>query len=115
MGKRGCAAALREADENYETIRYEPEPVARGILNRPHVWNAQGWLMLEEMDAAFHAAVEDPDARIIVLSGEGANFSSGRDLDSAEQIEQRQATEEGTGRFQRTERYRDPYVDSRLR
>jgi enoyl-CoA hydratase len=99
----------------YQTIVYERGPIARVILNRPERQNAQSWLLLEEMERAFDAAVEDPECRIIVLSGAGKAFSAGHDLDSPEQIADRQAREAGARRFRRTERYRDIYLDSHLR
>lgn len=100
---------------SYETIRYEPGPVARVILNRPEKQNAQSWRMLEEMEEAFGRAVEDDACRVIVLSGAGRSFSAGHDLDSPEQTADREAREEGDTAFRRTERYRDVYLDSHLR
>ncbi len=99
----------------YETIRYEPGPLARVILNRPERRNAQSWRLIEEMEDAFDAAVADPDVRIIILSGAGKSFSAGHDLDSPEQTADRRAREEADDRFARTERYRDIYLDSHLR
>lgn len=100
---------------SYKTILYEPGTIARVILNKPERKNAQSWLMLAEMERAFNAAVADPEARIIVLSGAGDSFSAGHDLDSPEQVKDRETFEAGANRFGRTERYRDVYVDSHLR
>jgi enoyl-CoA hydratase len=99
----------------YETIIYQPGPVARVILNRPERLNAQSWVLLSEMEEAFDAAVSDPDVRVIVLSGNGRSFSAGHDLDSPEQVQQRRARSSGLARFERTELYKDIYLDSHLR
>jgi enoyl-CoA hydratase len=100
---------------SYETITYEPGPVARVILNRPERQNAQSWKLLAEMEHAFNAAVADPEARIIVLSGNGKSFSAGHDLDSPEQVAHRDAELRGLDQYAVTERYRDVYIDSHLR
>ena len=114
MGADACdwrkAAAM-----NYETIVYQPGPVARVILNRPERRNAQSWKLLAEMEHAFNVAVADPEVRIIVLSGTGKSFSAGHDLDSPEQVAQRDAELEGLDQYAVTERYRDVYIDSHLR
>lgn len=99
---------------SYRTIRYQPGPVARVILNRPERHNAQSWTLLAEMEDAFNKAVADPEARIIVLSGSGRSFSAGHDLDSPEQRQDREQLR-GADRFAAGERYRDIYLDSHLR
>ena len=99
---------------NYETLIYEPAAVARVILNRPNKHNAQSWKLLEEMDAAFDAAVKDPQVRVIVLSGYGPSFSAGHDLDSDEALEYRKRVDVGDD-FVRSERFRDIYIESHLR
>ena len=52
-----------------EPVIYEPGPVARVRLDRPDRQNAQSRLLLREMEDAFNAAVADPEARVIILSG----------------------------------------------
>ena len=70
----------------YQTILYERhDHVARIILNRPQQKNAQSRLLLEELDAAFAAAVADDNIHVIVLAGAGEHFSSGHDLGTAEE------------------------------
>ncbi|MEX1022926.1 MAG: enoyl-CoA hydratase-related protein [Dehalococcoidia bacterium] len=70
----------------YDTIRYEQhDRVARLILNRPEVRNAQSRHLTEELDAAFAHAAEDDSVGVIVLAGEGDHFSAGHDLGSPEQ------------------------------
>lgn len=101
--------------ERYADIRYEPGRVARVILNRPAKRNAQSWRLLREMDHAFTAAMQDDDCRVVVLSGAGPSFSGGHDLDSAEQVAERESFDREAGSFTRAERYRDIYLDSHLR
>ena len=61
----------------YEHIIYEPGAVARIILNRPQVRNAQSQQMIWEMDEAFREAGPDRDVMVVVLSGAGESFSAG--------------------------------------
>lgn len=100
---------------DFQTIRYEPGTVARVVLNRPERLNAQSWLLLEEMEAAFGLAVADSACRVIVLSGEGRSFSAGHDLDSPEHLSDKYERYGHLDRFGTTERYRDLYVDCHLR
>ncbi|HMG63419.1 MAG TPA: enoyl-CoA hydratase-related protein, partial [Streptosporangiaceae bacterium] len=86
---------------DFEDIVYEPGRVARVILNRPAKRNAQSWRLLREMDEAFTAASQDEDCRVIVLSGAGASFSGGHDLDSPEQVTEREAFDRQAGSFAR--------------
>jgi enoyl-CoA hydratase/carnithine racemase len=54
--------------------------IATLTLNRPEVANAQNMALLDELDAAWTRAAQDPDVRVIVLRGEGKHFSAGHDL-----------------------------------
>jgi enoyl-CoA hydratase len=103
------------SDGAFSDIVYEPGRVARVIINRPERRNAQSWRVLREMETAFDAAVADEDCRVIVLSGAGSSFSGGHDLDSPDQVTERQAFDERAGAYERAERYRDVYLDSHLR
>jgi len=69
---------------DYQHIIYEPGKVARIILNRPRFFNAQGWLMREEMDDAFARAAADDTVGAVVLSGAGPHFSAGHDIGTEE-------------------------------
>jgi len=100
---------------DYKTIRYEPGPIARVILNRPKKLNAQSWTLLLEMDDAFNKAIDDPEAGVIILSGEGRAFSAGHDLDSEDQLADRHKLTEGLSGFASTGLSRDIYVDMHLR
>jgi enoyl-CoA hydratase len=74
----------------YKHILFEKQDkLARVKLNRPEYLNAQSQIMLEEMDFAFQDAVNDDDIRVIILSGEGDHFSSGHDLGTKEEMEDR--------------------------
>lgn len=82
----------------YKQILYEKnDKIAWVKLNRPKYLNAQSHLMLDEMDDAFHRAADDKDVRVIILAGEGDHFSSGHDLGTPEEMEDkaRQGYEEG--------------------
>jgi len=67
---------------NNETVLYEqPAPgVARIMLNRPEVANAQDKTMLYALTAAFDRAAADDDIKVIILGANGKHFSSGHDL-----------------------------------
>lgn len=64
----------------YETA----EGVATLTLNRPEVANAQNAELLDQLDAAWRRAGDDPDVRVIVLQANGKHFSSGHDLSGGE-------------------------------
>jgi 2-(1,2-epoxy-1,2-dihydrophenyl)acetyl-CoA isomerase len=62
---------------SYETIIFEPGPIARITLNRPD--------RLNSFTAAMHAELLDAlanlgDARVVVLTGAGRGFCAGQDL-----------------------------------
>lgn len=69
-------------EEGGPLIRYQLDGggVARIVLNRPGVRNAQSPALLYDLDAAFVRAATDEAVRVIVLAGEGPDFSSGHDL-----------------------------------
>jgi enoyl-CoA hydratase len=67
---------------DFETVTYEiaAPGVARVMLDRPEVANAQDMQMLYELNAAFDVAVADDDVKVIILGANGKHFSSGHDL-----------------------------------
>lgn len=71
-----------ERTPDYTRIRYErPDPrVARVVLARPELHNAQDHRMLYEIDAAFQVAMRDPEVKAIILAADGQHFSSGHDI-----------------------------------
>jgi enoyl-CoA hydratase len=74
----------------YRDIIYQPGTVARVILNRPRYHNAQPPRMIEELDSAFQQCVDDPQTRVVILSGNGAHFSAGHDLGTPESVADRE-------------------------
>ncbi|WP_019925226.1 enoyl-CoA hydratase [Nocardia sp. BMG111209] len=62
-------------------IRYEvADRIATITLNRPEAANAQNAELLDELDAAWVRAADDPEVAVIVLRAEGKHFSAGHDL-----------------------------------
>lgn len=62
-------------------IEYDAgERIATITLNRPEAANAQTLDMLDELDAAWRRAAEDPEVRVIVLAANGKHFSAGHDI-----------------------------------
>lgn len=65
----------------FETLVFEKEgPVARISLDRPAVLNAYNIQMRDDFTQALDAAVDDPDVRAILITGEGRGFCAGADL-----------------------------------
>lgn len=66
---------------NYETLKLDIQnKIAHVSFNRPRQSNAlneQGW---DEVKHVFEACSENPEVRVVVLSGEGRNFCAGMDL-----------------------------------
>lgn len=60
-------------------------------LNRPQYRNAQGYRMLDEIDAAFDRARGDEAVRVVLVRGAGGVFSTGHDLGTPEGMEYRRA------------------------
>lgn len=55
-------------------------PVTRLALNRPERRNALSLALMREMLEALDTVAADPDARVLVISGNGPAFSAGHDL-----------------------------------
>ncbi|MGO9268550.1 MAG: enoyl-CoA hydratase/isomerase family protein [Candidatus Binataceae bacterium] len=65
----------------YETIRYDTDGgIATVTLNRPDKMNAYTATMGREIVEAFQAADQDPDVRVIILTGAGRAFCAGADI-----------------------------------
>ena len=66
---------------NYDTFKVTLEDgIAHVAFNRPQKFNAlheQGW---QELRDVFETLDRTPEARVIVLSGEGKHFCAGIDL-----------------------------------
>ena len=68
---------------SWETVLYEKtDGVAKIIMNRPEVLNAESTLMSKELQEAFKVAESEDDVRVIILAGAGSDFSSGHDIGS---------------------------------
>ncbi len=67
---------------SYQTIKLERHgAVATVVLNRPSVHNAFNDQMLSDLIAAFERLAGDfPSVRVVVLTGNGASFCAGADL-----------------------------------
>ena len=59
--------------------------IARVWMNRPAVHNALNQDMIDELAETFIRLGEDPDVRVIVLSGRGKSFSAGGDIEYMKQ------------------------------
>src|SRR5215469_8153071 len=76
----------------FQDILYTADgPIGVVTLNRPQYRNAQGYRMLDEIDAAFDLARADEDVRVVLVTGAGGVFSTGHDLGTPEGIEYRRA------------------------
>jgi len=92
----------------FRDIIFESGTVARIRLNRPRFHNAQPPRMVEEMDQAFKLAVDNPDTRVVILSGNGEHFSAGHDLGTPDSIadrEERGMSREGQAGYFGTREY----------
>jgi enoyl-CoA hydratase len=76
-------------ESEFRQITYESldeGTIVRIMLNRPQYRNAQHHLLLLELDDAFTRAEEDDTVRVVILGGNGADFSAGHDLGSPERV-----------------------------
>lgn len=65
----------------FKTIRYEKDGgIARITLNRPEALNAMDLVLREEFRQIIFELKDDPDVRVVVISGEGSAFCAGGDL-----------------------------------
>lgn len=99
------------APVTYEVVNH----VARVSTNRPRHRNAQSRALLEALDAAFAAAVADRDVRVIALFGAGEHFSSGHDLGTPDEREDRERRPLQRGLRGRFDHSREQFVDKCLR
>lgn len=81
-----------EPDEGYAFITYElldEGRIARIVLNRPEVRNAQNRGLIVELHHAMLRAESDDSVRVVILGGNGSVFSSGHDLASPQATAER--------------------------
>ncbi len=77
----GRTKEIDESMREFETIRVGVEGgVATITLARPKVKNAFNDVMLDELLEAYGALEDDPEVRVVVLTGEGDSFCAGADL-----------------------------------
>jgi enoyl-CoA hydratase len=74
-----------------EIIYAAADGVAQITLNRPKYRNAQGYRMLDEIDAAFDLAGADEAVKVAVIRGSDGVFSTGHDLGTPEGMAYRNA------------------------
>jgi len=87
-------------NKKFETLAVDfPKPfVAHVELNRPDRLNAFNREMWFELKSCFESLNEDPDCRVVVLSGAGKLFTAGIDLLGMLQLGQELAEVEEVGR-----------------
>ena len=69
------------AEYNYECVKVEVrDGIGWAIMNRPEKRNAMSPQLHYDMDDALGRLETDPDARVVVVTGAGGNFSAGQDL-----------------------------------
>ena len=69
------------AEYNYECVKVEiRDGIGWAIMNRPEKRNAMSPQLHYDMDDALGRLETDPDARVVVVTGAGGNFSAGQDL-----------------------------------
>src|SRR3982074_2592094 len=72
----------------YEQILYRVDnKVAVVTLNRPEGLNAWTPVTHAEVKAAMRAATDDPEVRVVVLSGAGRGFCAGADMSALQGIQ----------------------------
>jgi len=77
----------------FQVLIYEVEgPICTVILNRPERRNALSTQLVNELIVALETARDDPEVRVVVLTGAGGAFCSGGDLS---QMQSGGGTDEG--------------------
>lgn len=68
-------------DIETDVVTYEVTGhIAKVTLNRPRYSNAQNSKVTYALDAAFTAAVDDDEVKVIILGGNGKHFCGGHDI-----------------------------------
>src|SRR3546814_6247504 len=73
--------------------------IATITMNRPRYHNAQNSKMTYALDAVFRRAVDDDAIKVIILAGNGKNFSAGHDIGTPER-DAHERSEEHTSELQ---------------
>ncbi|MGE0666943.1 MAG: enoyl-CoA hydratase [Sphingomonadales bacterium] len=68
--------------QEFETATYEiiAPGIARIMMNRPAIRNAQNVQMTYDLNACFDLAARDEEVKVVILGGADPHFSSGHDL-----------------------------------
>ena len=78
---------------DYKDIVYQVQNrVAIVTMNRPEKLNNLGGGLEEELRHAFRECNADPDVRVVVITGAGRAFSSGADVNSLQQWDERRTS-----------------------
>ncbi len=79
---------------SFECLLYETKDhIATLTLNRPERLNALGGTLREDLTAGLTRAIDDPEVRVIVITGAGKGFCAGGDVKAMQD-----ANEAGRGR-----------------
>jgi enoyl-CoA hydratase len=71
----------RRPGVNFEYIQYKKsDHIATITLNRPRVLNAMNQQMWQEIQYVLEDAQNDPEIKVLIITGEGRAFSTGADL-----------------------------------
>ena len=74
---------------SYQFILYDHQDgIVTLTLNRPDRLNALGDTLREELYEAMMRASDDPEARVIVLTGAGRGFCAGGDMKAAHEVQE---------------------------
>ena len=66
---------------SFDTIIFDKsDGIAHIRLDRPHVLNAFNVAMRDDLFQALQAVRDDPEVRVVIISGEGTSFCAGADL-----------------------------------
>jgi enoyl-CoA hydratase len=80
------AVPAQSSPDGTEATIYSTQPIPGGglaatvTLNRPGQLNAMSWEMISSFEAAVSRAEQDPDVRVLFVTGQGRAFSAGGDL-----------------------------------
>ena len=64
----------------YQHLKVHAGPVTKVILSRPELRNAMSDVTLRSLTAVFQALAKDPAVRVVIVTGGGADFCAGADI-----------------------------------